>query len=207
MDILDVGCGDGLFFERLREFGDVEGVEPDASLVSANGRHRGAISIARFDASFQSNKRYGLILMLDVLEHLDAPEQAVSHAISLLTAEGVLVVTVPAFRVLWTNHDRLNEHRTRFTKASFRRVAESAGMEISAMRYFFAWMFPAKLAAHAAEIVFRPKAKVPRIPPAALNSFLRYGSYVEDRLTRNLHVPFGSSLLVFGRRAKEGAAR
>ena len=26
--LLDVGCGDGLFFERLAEFGAVEGVEP-----------------------------------------------------------------------------------------------------------------------------------------------------------------------------------
>lgn len=31
--ILDVGCGDGLFFERLGRFGRVEGLEPDASLL------------------------------------------------------------------------------------------------------------------------------------------------------------------------------
>jgi 2-polyprenyl-3-methyl-5-hydroxy-6-metoxy-1,4-benzoquinol methylase len=209
MNILDVGCGDGLFFERLREFGDVEGVESDASLVNANGPDREWIRVGNFDSNFQPNKRYGLILMLDVLEHLDAPQHALSQAISLLTPEGVLVITVPAFRLLWTNHDRLNEHRTRFTKASFRRLAESAGMEISAMRYFFAWMFPAKLAARAAEIAFRPQPGVPRIPPASVNTFLRRASYLEDRLTRKLHVPFGSSLLVFGRRARanDGVAR
>ena len=27
-DILDIGCGDGLFFDRLSSFGQVEGVEP-----------------------------------------------------------------------------------------------------------------------------------------------------------------------------------
>ena len=29
--ILDIGCGDGLFFAPLSEFGEVEGVEPDGS--------------------------------------------------------------------------------------------------------------------------------------------------------------------------------
>ena len=33
-NILDVGCGDGLFFPRLAELGEVEGVEPEASLLS-----------------------------------------------------------------------------------------------------------------------------------------------------------------------------
>src|SRR5436190_189838 len=37
--ILDVGCGDALFFDALSRFGDVEGVEPDASLVTPNGPH------------------------------------------------------------------------------------------------------------------------------------------------------------------------
>ena len=32
--ILDAGCGDGLFFDRLARFGRVEGLEPDASLLA-----------------------------------------------------------------------------------------------------------------------------------------------------------------------------
>jgi 2-polyprenyl-3-methyl-5-hydroxy-6-metoxy-1,4-benzoquinol methylase len=201
MDILDVGCGDGLFFEKLREFGEVEGVESDASLVHPNGPDRSRIRVMNFDSSFQPNKHYGLILMLDVLEHLDAPEKALSRAISLLKPEGIFVATVPAFRLLWTNHDRLNQHRTRFTKASFQSLAESAGMEVTAMRYFFSWMFPAKIAARMTELIFKPKPSVPRIPAAGVNALLRWGSQMEDRLTRKLRVPFGSSLLVFGRRA------
>jgi SAM-dependent methyltransferase len=50
--ILDVGCGDGLFFERLAEFGDVEGVETDKGLVNPQGPFRERIRIAPFDTNF-----------------------------------------------------------------------------------------------------------------------------------------------------------
>ena len=67
--ILDVGCGDGLFFPQLSQFGEVEGVEPFAELVSPNNPYRSRIQICPFDENFRPGKRYSLILMLDVLEH------------------------------------------------------------------------------------------------------------------------------------------
>ena len=66
--VLDVGCGDGLFFGRLAEFGTVTGVEPDAALVS--DERRSLIHVGPFDRSFAPGRQYSLILMLDMLEHL-----------------------------------------------------------------------------------------------------------------------------------------
>jgi 2-polyprenyl-3-methyl-5-hydroxy-6-metoxy-1,4-benzoquinol methylase len=196
--ILDVGCGDGLFFDRLRQFGEVEGVEPAAALVDPLGPDRNRITVAPFDASFKPGKKYDLILMLDVLEHLDAPEKALRHALSLLKPRGMIVVTVPAFRLLWTYHDQLNEHRTRFTKDSFRRVAVSAGMKIIEMRYFFAWLFVAKLVARLGETVLEPKPRMPQVPVSAINDFLYCLSRMEEKITRLVSIPIGSSLLVVG---------
>ncbi len=81
LSILDVGCGDGLFFEPLRQFGNVEGIESETALVDPRGPNRRRITVAPFDASFKPGKQYDLILMLDVLEHLDSPEQALRHAV------------------------------------------------------------------------------------------------------------------------------
>src|ERR1051326_7977069 len=122
-NVLDVGCGDGLFFDALAQLDGVtlvEGVEPDASLVSRDGPHYDRIHVAPFDARFQPGRRYSLVLMLDVLEHLPDPAAAVSHAISLLEPDGVLLATVPAFMSLWTRHDELNHHYTRYTEQTFR---------------------------------------------------------------------------------------
>ncbi len=201
--ILDVGCGDGLFFDRLQEFGDVEGIEPATGLVDPRGPHRARIRVAPFDDAFQPGKHYSLILMLDVLEHLDAPAGALRHALALLEPGGLLLITVPAFRILWTNHDRINQHRTRFTKKSFRRAATEAGLAISESRYFFQWLFAAKLATRCREIVFQSKIEVPRVPPQWLNRLLTGISLAEERLCHGLPIPFGSSLLILGGHGKE----
>src|SRR5207245_11622782 len=78
--ILDVGCGDGLLFERLAQFGPVEGVESDASLVTPDGPYRDRIHVVPFDRNFRPGRRYGLILMLDVLEHLQEPAEALRRS-------------------------------------------------------------------------------------------------------------------------------
>jgi len=201
--ILDVGCGDALFFKRLRQFGDVEGVESEPELVDPNGPDRSRISVAPFDSAFQPGRAYDLILMLDVPEHLDAPGEALSHGLSLLKPGGLIVITVPAFMLLWTNHDRLNKHRTRFTKATFAHLAKSAGMRVDEYRYFFVWLAVAKLFARWKEALIPSDPRIPGIPSSFLNQILYRFSYVEERIFRNLPAPLGSSLLVVGSRSQE----
>jgi len=196
--ILDVGCGDGLFFEPLSQFGEVEGVEASSHLVNPALVRSGRVHVGAFDRSFQPGKRYSLILMLDVLEHLPDPEEALHHALSLLEPNGTLFATVPAFRSLWTNHDVLNAHFTRYTKQSFRELARRAGLRVETERYFFQWMFPAKLAARAGERLFRLQPKPPVVPPRWVNAALYMLSRLEERTLGSLPCPFGSSLMVMG---------
>ena len=81
--ILDIGCGDGLFFDRLLKFGEVEGVEPVGELVNPTGATANRIHVGRFDDRFQPVVNcFELILMLDVLEHLDNPVGAVRRGVS-----------------------------------------------------------------------------------------------------------------------------
>jgi 2-polyprenyl-3-methyl-5-hydroxy-6-metoxy-1,4-benzoquinol methylase len=196
--ILDVGCGDGLFFKPLSRFGEVEGVEAAGDLVSADLVRAGRVHVCAFDRRFRPGKQYSLILMLDVLEHLPDPAQALEHALGLLEPEGSLFVTVPAFRLLWTNHDVLNAHFTRYTKRSFGHLAQQAGLHIKMARYFFHWVFPAKLAARAGEIIFDLQPKPPAVPTRWINETLFRLSRFEQRTLGALPWPFGSSLMVMG---------
>ena len=85
----------------------MEGVESDSEIVSSENRWHDRIHVRPFDETFDVGRRYGLVLMLDVLEHLQNPEAALRHALRLLEPAGRIVISVPAFNVLWTSHDRV----------------------------------------------------------------------------------------------------
>lgn len=198
--ILDVGCGDGLFFERLREFGRPQGVEMDAGLVTELGRRRGPIHVGPFDDSFQPDLRFGLVVMLDVVEHFDDDVAGVRRAVELLAPAGLVLITVPAFPALWTAHDELNRHVVRYTRRTFARTAERAGLRIDRTRYLFQWMMLPKLLVRAKERVLGASPDPPSVPPRWVNETLRSLTRLESATYGKLPLPFGSSLLVVGRR-------
>ena len=198
--ILDVGCGDGLFFDQLSQFGEVQGIEATEEVVSPSGPHRARIHIGPFDETFQPREQFSLILMLDVLEHIADPVAALRRAWGLLEPGGMLLITVPAFMLLWTNHDVLNHHFTRYTKSSFRHLARAAGVELESGIYLFHWLFPVKLLARIMEGLLGSRPAVPRVPPDWLNNLLFGLSRLEYRALHRAMLPFGNSLMVLSRK-------
>ncbi|MGH8542921.1 MAG: class I SAM-dependent methyltransferase [Gammaproteobacteria bacterium] len=201
VSILDVGCGDGLFFPDLERLGEVEGVEPEEALVTEKGRALGTIHVTRFDERFRPGKRYDLVLMLDVLEHLRDPGGALRHAIKLLEPGGSILLTVPAFPVLWTSHDDLNHHQMRYTRKSLMALADRAALSIDRVRYLFHWLFPVKLVIRLREKAMTPAPSMPRIPRPLVNDFLSQLCLAEYRSTGSRGLPWGTSLLAIGRAA------
>jgi len=193
--ILDVGCGDGLFFPRLRPFGMVEGIEPASRPTNASNVDSNHIYSCSFDQNFRPPHKYSLILMLDVLEHLEDPLGALRHACELLELNGTILITVPAFMTLWTNHDVLNHHFTRYTKGGLRQLTASAGLRIIEARYFFYWLYVAKFIVHTFEHAFHPEAKLPHVPSAWINRSLYMISRAEQKTFGKLPIPIGSSLM------------
>jgi 2-polyprenyl-3-methyl-5-hydroxy-6-metoxy-1,4-benzoquinol methylase len=197
---LDVGCGDGLLFPALRSLvSAVEGVEPDRTLVTSASREDGIIHVRPFDATFTPDTTFDLILFLDVLEHLEDPEGAVDHAAALLDPGGVVLVTVPAFRHLWTSHDDLNHHQTRYTRAEMTKLL-SSHLTIVEARYFFRWVHLAKLVQRGVEKIRQPRTALPSLPPPPLNNLLYAASRIDEAALSWLPLPLGSSLLVVARK-------
>ena len=194
--ILDVGCGDGLLFDRLMEFGDVEGIEASREIVDPANPQFQKIHIGPFDDSFRPGKQYSLILLLDVLEHIPDPGAALRRCESLLKPGGSLVVTVPAFNVVWTNHDVLNHHMTRYRKATLFPLLQKAGFKIEDSAYWFQWTFPVKLAQRFTEKLFRLRPASPKTPLLAINRALRSLCSLEHAMLGPLHLPFGTTLFV-----------
>lgn len=197
--ILDVGCGDGLFFDQLQKFGTVEGVESDPNTMTENGKWSEQIHCRLFDNSFSPNRKYDAILMLDILEHMPDPDAALKHARTLLKPDGVLVATVPAFNSLWTSHDDLNHHYIRYTKKTFCPLVKNVGFAPLESRYLFHWTCPVKLMIRFKEWMLGGEAKSPTVPSQMVNFVCEALSRLEQATISRLPMPFGSSLMVTAR--------
>lgn len=202
LNILDIGCGDGLFFDELSKFGAVRGVEIDERIVDPNGPHYDKILVGPFDDSYAVDEPLSVILMLDVLEHLPNPEECLRHAMSLLSNDGIAIITVPAFNSLWTRHDDINQHYTRYKKSSFAQVAADAQMRIDRWEYFYHWVVAAKLAVRLKERLMPGEPQPASLPPAPVNAALRTLCKLERRLVGWMKLPMGTSLLVVGGKAQ-----
>lgn len=209
--ILDVGCGDGLFFASLARFGDVYGVEPDASLVH-DPRWRGRIRVQPLGVDFQGTGDHDLVLMLDVLEHIRDDAAALRAARSALRPGGHLLLTVPALGWLWSRHDEANDHHRRYEPATLRSVLTAAGFELETVRFFFFWTVAPLLArrwlqpASAGGQAGTADYAVP-IPPPLLNRALTLLSRCEHGVGRLVRWPWGSSLLAVARNPESANTR
>ena len=194
--ILDVGCGDGLFFDQLLKFGEVTGLETSPEIISSGNPHRQRIHIGPLDSSFQPAEPFSLILMLDVIEHISQPLVPLRRSAELLRPGGYLLLTVPAFNAVWTNHDVINHHITRYKRSSLFPLLLEAGYTIVESEYWFHWTFPMKFAQRVVERALRLRPSNPIIPSASVNRVLRALCDLERFFLRRMHLSFGTTLFV-----------
>lgn len=194
--ILDVGCGDGLFFPALKRFGTPEGIEPCAEIVTARGRADGDIRIGYFDDSYRSDAKYDLIVMADVIEHIADEQPILRKARGLLARNGRLLISVPALQCLWTHHDDLNLHKRRYTKDTLEQALALAGFTVSFRCYAFIWPALVKLLMHQLEAFTTRRKNSVDVPCAPLNALLTRWTLCEWAVLRRIGfaAPFGSSL-------------
>ena len=133
--ILDVGCGAGLFFDSLEQFGDICGIRSDPTSVAQDSRWAHRIFCGELDESSLPSSPFDLILMLDVLEHVPRPHELLRHAARILGPEGRILVTVPAFQWLWTAHDDMNHHARRYTLRELCSTIQESGLVVLESRY------------------------------------------------------------------------
>lgn len=191
--ILDVGCGNGLFFPKLSELGEVWGIEADTSVLHEDGPYRDRIFTELLGAPIYQDRRFDLITALDVIEHIEDDTAAVRDMAGMLAPGGVLLLTVPAFMLLWDEHDVINQHHRRYTRESLRRVLERHG-EILSLRYMFHAIFFPKLLVKWLNRSRDRKIAQHNIPSPLVNKVMEGVNAAEFRLGRGLPIPFGTSV-------------
>ena len=198
--ILDIGCGAGLFFDALAQFGHVEGVESDHISAEHSGRWRSHIHVGEL-ASFSPDRPFDVILALDVVEHVRNPDDLLRQAARLLAPGGRIVITTPAFAWLWTSHDRLNHHVKRYTAGELQDLVRRAGLVPTKTEYLFQSLIVPKLLVRAKEALRPSLPAVPHVPAPFINRALERWFRAENAIAGFL--PFGSSVMTVASAAHE----
>jgi len=199
-EILDIGCGDGLLFDELARLGSVWGIEPDGRLLSDDGPWRDRIENVPFDAGYQTRRRYDLVLMLDVLEHIEDDAAALQRTHWLLRPGGWLVLTVPALPLLWSHHDVANQHYRRYTRKGLSKLLRATGFAVWKLDYFFCWpvvpmLVRRLLAPGSPRGPSEEDSYAVRIPPSFINNAMFRLCKIEQAIGRLIRWPLGSSCL------------
>jgi len=153
--VLDYGCGDGFTGERvLSATGAKQLLGFDIHLTDAQCKaySRAEVTYSNDWASV-AHRSFDLCLLCDVIEHVEDDRALLGVARERVTEGGMLLITVPAFQVLFSNHDRALKHFRRYTVGQLERVIASAGLEVEASGYLFCSLLPARGATKLLEAV------------------------------------------------------
>ncbi|MEE8116593.1 MAG: class I SAM-dependent methyltransferase [Gemmatimonadales bacterium] len=146
VSVVEFGCGtaQNLRFcrQRSRFKGKVDrlsGVDPG---LSEPRRFAWMSDCDTVTPEATSGLSYDVLLAMDVLEHIEDDAEALSHWLSFVKPGGYVLITVPAFDWLWSNHDERLGHVRRYTRSSVDRLSERCGLERIRTRYAFGYVLP-----------------------------------------------------------------
>ncbi len=195
--ILEVGAGTGGNLAMLSEYGSVSAVEPDAAArLIAQQRSIADVEVGVLPNGlpFQDGF-FDLVAALDVLEHVQEDEASLKAIGHKLKPGGRLLLTVPAYGWLWSEHDELHHHFRRYTKLEFSEILISAGFKIQKISYFNTFLFPSIFFMRCMKKILKITTRDDIMPSGWLNNILKIIFASERWILRRVNFPFGNSIV------------
>jgi SAM-dependent methyltransferase len=200
--VCDLGCGTGGNLAALAEEHDVVGVEYSPQALEYARRRLGdrvrpgslPDGVDLPDASFD------VVLLTDVLEHVEDDTRSAQTALRLLRPGGIIVATVPAYQWLYSEHDARHHHFRRYGKRQFRGLW--SGGDVLLLSHYNALLFPPAAAVRLANrwLPHRGASHGLEVPPAPINRLLAGVMASESQLLGRVPLPFGLSLVAVVRK-------
>jgi 2-polyprenyl-3-methyl-5-hydroxy-6-metoxy-1,4-benzoquinol methylase len=146
LSVLDVGGGAGQVLDQARtadprvRFTQIVDLDPDAEHIARAAGHE--YTRCRIQ-EYSANRTFDLILMLNLIEHVEDPVFVLSKLGNMLSPQGRMLLKTPNFdsvdarlfrRRSWGGY-HCPRHWTLFTAQSFERAARSTGLRVDRISY------------------------------------------------------------------------
>ena len=146
-NLLDIGAGVGTQSRLLKdEFGfHVIAVE-QSTYGSKKCRENGLETLQENATNLSlDNDTIDAVIAMDVLEHVQEDDKALSEIFRVLKDDGIFFITVPAFQFMWSKHDEAVQHARRYSKREITHKLQESGFLVTNIRYWNSIVFPIAL--------------------------------------------------------------
>jgi hypothetical protein len=147
---LDVGCGDAFISDKLQKRIDLESYDGiDINLSGSQIRQSSKIEhniILHNNFDGLSQEYYNLVLILDVIEHVENDYIFLNDILKKYAAPNALILlTAPAFNYLFSSHDLFLGHFRRYSLKQLIALIHNLGYECLNSGYMFFSLIPIRL--------------------------------------------------------------
>ncbi len=134
--LLDVGCGDGSYVNNIiTKKVDYTGID-HSEIAIGEGVKKG-FNVMLGDAEcFGFEKKFDVIIVNDVLEHINDDVACLKCCCKNLRSGGTLIVSTPIHMKYWSGNDDEFGHKRRYDPDGIIRMLEAEGFEIVEVRYW-----------------------------------------------------------------------
>lgn len=204
--LLDAGCGTGRNLVEFAGWARPSGVDLSEDAVRFCRQRGVAAARGRLQALPFGDRAFDVVTSFDVLYHrwIEDDGAAVAELARTLRPGGLLLVRVPALKMLWGAHDAAVHSRHRYTTGEVRRLLESRGFEVLRLTYANSLLFPLLAARRLIDrLTGRSGSDVGFLPEPLERAFAAL-LRTEAWLVRRVSLPVGASVMALAR--KRGAA-
>jgi SAM-dependent methyltransferase len=202
--VLDVGTSTGANLRLLRDLGfqAVDGLDFSREAIRYC-REKGLGLVQHGDVCGMpfANDSFDLVLATDIIEHVDDDLKALREIGRVLRPGGKVLITVPAFPMLWGLQDRVSHHKRRYLRRELVHRVACAGFSIDVCYYFnFLLFLPIWVGRRLIDIFRLDLQSESQINSPLLNRMLSAIFATDTAMAPILRLPFGVSIFILARK-------
>jgi len=197
--ILDYGAGSGTNVHMLSKFGKVFVYEKNKdaqNYLKKKFTNNENIDILE---NFDKEMNFDLIVAADVIEHVEKDDELLKQLEEQLSEKGKILITVPAYKFLFSEKDRVLQHYRRYNFKEIKFLGEKY-FKIKKLSYFnFFLFFPISISILYLKLFNIKFIKYAETTPNFfLNKILYKIFSFEMFFLSFINFPFGISILLLG---------